>query len=80
MHRAQHLHLLSRVEPEAARQPVGHDLHDQVGDPVGIVLGKQEEIGQAMGDRVLAGVDAVGVGDHPALLSLAKHVGQPYPG
>jgi hypothetical protein len=80
VHRAQHLHLLSRVEAEAARQPVGHNLYHQVGDPVGILLDEQEEVGQAVGDRVLAGVDAVGVGDHPALLSLAKHVGQPDPG
>jgi hypothetical protein len=40
MHRAQHLHVAGRVEPEAARQPVGHDLDDQVGDPVGVVLGE----------------------------------------
>ena len=33
-----------------------------------------------MGDRVLAGVDAVGVGDHPAVLGLAEHLGQPHPG
>ena len=29
---------------------------------------------------VLAGVDAVGVGDHPAVLGLAEHLGQPHPG
>ena len=33
-----------------------------------------------MGDRRLPGVDAMGVGDHPALLGLAEHLGEPDPG
>ena len=33
-----------------------------------------------MGDRRLPGVDAMGVGDHPTLLGLAEHLGEPDPG
>jgi hypothetical protein len=80
VHRAQHLHLAPGVQAEAARQPVGHHVHDQVGDPFGILLGEQEEVGKAPGDWQLAGVDAVGVGHHAASLGLAEHVGEPHPG
>jgi hypothetical protein len=40
MHRAQHLDLSGRVEPEAMGQPVGHDVDDQVGDLLGLLLGE----------------------------------------
>jgi hypothetical protein len=80
VHRAQHLDVTG-VEAEVVGQPVGHDIHDQVGDLLRLVLGEQEEVIQAAGDRVLAGVDAVGVGHHhPALLGLAEHMGQAHPG
>jgi hypothetical protein len=59
MHRAQHLHVASGVEPKPTGQAAGHDVHDQLGDPLGILLSEQEEVGQAMGDGRPTGVDAV---------------------
>jgi hypothetical protein len=80
VHRTQHLHVVAGIKAEPARQPVGHNVHDQVGDLRRLVLGEQEEVVQTAGQRWLAGVDAVGVGHHPALLGLAEHLGQPHPG
>ena len=81
MHRTQHLHLPPGVEPEPAGQAVGHDVDHKIGDLVGVVLGEQEEVGKAMGDRMLTGVDPVGVGHHPDRLTAnaTEPLGQPRP-
>jgi hypothetical protein len=79
VHGAQDLDLPTRVQAEPAGQTVGDDVHHQLGDLLGILLGEQEEVVQAAGHRRLAGVDAVDVGDHPALLGLAEDVSQPHP-
>jgi hypothetical protein len=71
---------ITRVEPKATGQAVGDDVHDQVGGLFGVVLSEEEAVVQAVGNGRLAGVDAVGVGDHPAVLGLAEHVGQPHLG
>ena len=68
------------VQPEAARQAVGNHVDDEVGDQVRVVLGEQKEVGEAVADGQLPGVDAVGIGDHAASLRLPEHVGQPHAG
>ena len=71
MHGAEHLHVAPGIQPEAARHAVGHDVDDQVGHALGVVLGEEVEVVQTLHDRHLAGVDAVRVGDHTTLLRLA---------
>src|SRR4029453_9032261 len=45
MHGAQHLDV-TRVEPEATGQAVGHDVYDEVGDLLSVLFGEQEEVVQ----------------------------------
>ena len=78
MHRREHLHVATRVQAELGRDPVGHHVHGQFGGGFGLVHREQEEVGQSLGDRELAGVDPVRVGDHPGLLRLPEDVGQPH--
>ena len=60
--------------------PVRDDVHGQLRDALSVFLGEEEEVGQFLGMWHLTGVDAVGVGDNPALLRLAEDVGEAHAG
>ena len=80
MHGAEHLHVAPRIKPEAAWQTVGHDVDDQVGQALGVVLGEEEEILQALHHGHLAGIDTMGVGHDAALLGLPEDMGEAHAG
>ena len=79
VHRAQHLDVADRVEPEPGRDAPGHDLQ-QLGHAVlRVVAADEVEVAAGLLARLgqQALVDPVRVGDDPALGRLPEHLGQP---
>ena len=66
--------------PNFCGDPVRHDVHGELRDALSVFLGEEEEVGQFLGMRHLTSVDAVGVGDHPALLRLTEDVRETHAG
>src|ERR1700730_15513276 len=78
VHRAEHLDVAYRVEPEALRDPLLHDRHELAHPLLGV--DRIDEVEVASLDRGEIGhqalVDAVRVGDDAALGSLAEDLSQ----
>ena len=80
VHRAEHLHVLHRIEPEPARHALLDHLDDLRHALLG--LGDLDEVEVALLARLrrlghLALVDPVGIHHDPALRRLPEHLGQP---
>ncbi len=72
MHGGEDLDVAARVEPEPGRDAPGRDVDGEPAGLLGVVLDEEEEVLHPVGDRVLPGVDPVGVGDDAGLLGLAE--------
>ena len=79
VHRAEHLDIADRIQPEPGRDAPGHDLQ-QLGHTVFRLVAADEV---KVAARVLARlrhqapVDPMRVGDDPALRRLPEYLGQP---
>ena len=78
MHRAQHLHILDRVQPELRRDALLDQVQQGRQGLLRILAFDKKEIRiRRVRLGKLAAVDPVRVGDDPAARRLAKHLGQP---
>jgi len=80
VHRGQDLNVAAWVETELGGDPAAGHVDGQRGSGFGVFAGEQEEVGQARSVGWFAGVDAVGVDDHPGLGCLPEDLGESYPG
>ena len=78
VHRRKDLNVIKGIKPETARDVVSHQIDDDVGHPLGVVLPHEIKIGKAFPGgfqtRQLAPVDQVGVADDFAFRRLPEDV------